>query len=97
VDYTDVVVLCTGTNQRQARAIAEEVNRVAKHELGVAPDGIEGLDAGWWVLVDFGSVIVHVFEQSMRGFYDLDALWTDAVRLPVPESAAAPDQIYSFP
>lgn len=50
---------------------------------GVRPVGVEGLDASRWVLIDFGDVLVHVFDEPMRGFYDLDALWADAKRVPL--------------
>lgn len=85
VDYTDIVVLATGNNPRHVRALAEDVRRWAKEEHDLLPEGVEGAGAGRWVLVDFGSVILHVFDQPMRGFYDLDGLWSDAESLPLPE------------
>lgn len=48
---------------------------------GVRPIGVEGLEASRWVLVDYGDVIVHVFDEPMRGFYDLEGLWADAPRV----------------
>ena len=86
VDYADVFVICTAGNRRQAQAIAEEVRRVGK-ELENRAIGIEGLEAARWVLVDFGAVVVHVFDEPLRGFYNLDGLWADAPRLPTPEVA----------
>lgn len=91
VDYTDLFVLCSATNRRQVQAIADEVRRVAKQELGLPTVGVEGYEAARWVLVDFGSVVLHVFEEPMRGFYNLDALWRDAPRLPVPDAGAEAD------
>jgi ribosome-associated protein len=87
VDYTDAFVLCSARNPRQVRAIAEEVRRVAKRDLQISIINIEGLKACRWVLVDVGSVIVHIFEQPFRGFYNLEGLWNDAPRFPLPESA----------
>ncbi len=88
VDYTDIFVLCSARNRRHVQAIADEVRRHAKQELELACAGVEGLPAARWVLVDFASVVVHVFDQPMRGFYNLDGLWADAPRLPVPDAPA---------
>jgi ribosome-associated protein len=85
VDYTDVFVLCTARNRRHVAALAEDVRAMAKHELGLQCLGIEGLPTARWVLVDFGSVVVHIFDEPLRPFYNLDGLWGDAPRLPVPE------------
>ena len=87
VDYTDVFVVLTGRNRRHVAALAEELRMYAKTELGLQPVGIEGLPAARWVLVDFGSVIVHLFDQPLRAFYNLDGLWIDAPRIAVPEPA----------
>ena len=87
VDYTDIFVLCTGRNPRHVNAIADELRRVAKRELSIPCAGVEGLPAARWVLVDFESVVVHIFDQPMRGFYDLDGFWGDVPRLPPPEGA----------
>ena len=88
VAFTDLFVVCSAHNRRQVRAVADEVCRVAKSEYGLIPAGVEGLEAGRWVLVDLHSVVVHIFDQTLRGFYDLDGLWADAPRLPVPEADA---------
>lgn len=85
VDYTDVFVLITGRNRRHVAALAEDLRTYAKHELGLKCEGIEGQAAARWVLVDFGSVVVHIFDEPLRAFYNLDGLWSDAPRLPVPE------------
>ena len=95
VDYTDTFVICSARNRRQVQAIAEEVRRVGK-SLGCAPRGTEGAEAARWVLVDLGPVVVHVFDEPLRGFYDLEALWRDAPRLPVPEVAASEQAESSF-
>lgn len=90
VAYADVFIVCTARSKRQVVAIAEEVRRKGR-ELGLKADGVEGLEASRWVLVDLGVVVVHVFDEAMRGFYDLDGLWRDAVRLPVPVVAGSPE------
>jgi len=89
IDFADIFVLCSATNRRQVRAIAEEIRRAAKQDHGLQATGQEGLEAARWVLVDFGEVVVHVFDDPHRGFYDLDGLWADAPRLPLPEGAEA--------
>lgn len=83
--YCDLFVICNGANHRQVRAIAEHVLETVRREAGTRPVGVEGLESGRWVLVDFGDVVLHVFESSLRGYYDLDGLWMDAPRLS-PES-----------
>lgn len=85
VDYCDIFVLLTARNRRHVAAIAEDLRLLAKRELGLRCVGIEGLPAARWVLVDFGSIVVHIFDEPLRGFYDLDGLWSDAPRLPLAE------------
>jgi ribosome-associated protein len=91
VDFCDIFVICSASNRRQVQAIAEAVRMHGKHEMALGSPSLEGMEAARWVLVDFGSVIVHVFDEPMRGFYNLDGLWSDAARLPVPEGGAARD------
>ena len=80
--YCDAFVICHGTNRRQVRAIAEGIQENLR-ERGVRPLGVEGMEASRWVLLDFGDVVVHVFDEPLRGFYDLDGLWGDAPRMKV--------------
>lgn len=84
VSYCDYFLLCNGTNKRQVRAIAQAVIDTAR-EHGVRPLSTEGLDSSKWTLIDLGDVVVHVFDQELRDFYDLDTLWQDAPRVDVPE------------
>ncbi len=94
IDYSDVIVICTGGNRRQVQAIADEVRRVAK-AAAITPIGVEGTEGARWVLVDYGSVVVHIFDEPVRPFYNLEGMWADAPRLPVPdapEAAAAADE-----
>lgn len=93
VDYCDVFVLLTARNRRHVAALAEELRMHAKRELGLIPVGIEGLPAARWVLVDFGSVVVHLFDQPLRAFYNLDGLWMDAPRLPTPDTDPSADAV----
>jgi ribosome-associated protein len=77
---TDFFVLATGTSDRQMRSVAEEIA-----EFGEGQDfkalSISGLEGGSWILVDFFDVVLHVFNNDSRQFYDLDSLWGDAPRV----------------
>ena len=75
---TDFIVLASGSSDRQVKAAADAVNLGLKKEHDTMPIGIEGLDEGRWVLIDYGDVMVHVFHEPVREFYDLDGLWCDA-------------------
>ncbi|MDX1734373.1 MAG: ribosome silencing factor [Halioglobus sp.] len=74
-DVMDCLVIASGTSNRHVRSLAENVSMEAKKN-GMRPLGIEGEDAGDWVLVDFGDVVVHVMLPATRDFYDLERLWT---------------------
>lgn len=79
---TDHFVIASGSNDRQVRAIAEEVERQVKSsESGRGPKRIEGKDDARWVLMDYGDFVVHVFHEEARRYYDLERLWGDAPRL----------------
>jgi ribosome-associated protein len=75
--YADFLVICSGTNERQLEAIAEAVESSLR-EIGDHPIGTEGTRGGRWVLLDFGDVVVHVFHEDERSYYDLEGLWSDA-------------------
>ena len=83
---TDFLVLASGSSDRQVKAAAEAINVGLKHEHDSMPIGIEGVNEGRWVLIDYGDVMVHVFHEPVRLFYDLDGLWCDAEEIPVPEN-----------
>jgi len=72
---TDIMVVATGTSNRQVKSLADNVS-VKSKELGVVPLGIEGADVGEWVLVDLGDVVVHVMLDPVRRFYQLERLWS---------------------
>lgn len=73
-DTTDVMMICTGTSTRHTTAIAEKVKRSLKSE-GFSVYGIEGITTGDWVLVDAGSVVLHVMVQEARDLYQLEKLY----------------------
>jgi len=76
---TDFFVLATGTSDRQMRAAAGRARQSAE-ELGERPFSVEGEEAGWWILLDYVDVVVHLFTEQSRGYYDLELLWGDAPR-----------------
>lgn len=87
VDYADYLVLMTGQSDRHVAAIAEAVD-AALSKRGFDAISVEGLPTGNWVLIDFVDVVVHVFQESTRSLYDLDGLWMDARRVPVPSGVS---------
>ena len=76
----DAFIICSGRSNRQVSAIAEHVRRVLR-EAGLRPLHVEGEKEGQWALLDYGHVIIHVFYEPVRNFYDLESLWADAPRI----------------
>lgn len=73
-------VICSAGTARQVRAITEAVEESVAETSGLRPLGVEGRDTLEWVLINYGDVLVHVFQQESRDFYDLERLWADAAR-----------------
>lgn len=86
--FTDYFVIASGTNVRQVQAIADELTERLKRE-GTRAERIEGYRTAEWVLVDYGDFIVHIFEEKARRFYDLERLWREGVRVPLPADLRA--------
>ncbi len=86
VDYADFLVIMTGRSDRHTQALAQGIEDALRKD-GMRPLAVEGLPHGSWVLMDFGDVVVHVFQDEARQLYDLEGLWLDARRLPVPAPA----------
>jgi len=84
---TDAFVVTNGRNTRQVRTIVDEVERQVKEGSGRSPSRVEGLDDAYWVLMDYGDFLVHVFLDEARSFYDLEHLWNDAPRVAWAEAA----------
>ena len=78
VDSFDALVISAGRNDRQVRAIAEEVERRVDLAVGVKPMRVEGWASAQWIALDYGDVIVHVFDLETRDYYDLEHLWSAA-------------------
>jgi len=87
----DAFIICSGRSNRQVAAIAEFIQvELKKH--GIKPLSVEGKKEGHWVLLDYGHVIIHVFYEPIRSFYDLEGLWIDAKKIKTPSLINAPDQ-----
>jgi ribosome-associated protein len=82
---TEYFVLATGNTDRQVKTVCEEVEKRLK-EAGLKAAGREGEQEGEWVLLDFGDLVVHVFQPETREFYRLEKLWEDAPRVELPQS-----------
>ena len=76
----DAFIICSGRSNRQVTAIAEFIITELK-KAGIKPLSVEGKKEGHWVLLDYGHVIIHVFYESVRNFYDLEGRWVDAKRI----------------
>jgi ribosome-associated protein len=81
----DCFVIVTGTSRRQLHAIAEEVNRELKKR-GEVRLSMSGYDESRWIALDYGGIIVHLFDEECRQFYDLEGLWADSIRIDLTET-----------
>jgi ribosome-associated protein len=82
--FADYFIICSGTSDRQVRAITESIQERLKMA-GILPLGIEGEASGQWILMDYGDVIIHVFLENIRNFYDMERLWSEAPRMDIPD------------
>jgi ribosome-associated protein len=78
--FTDYFLVASGNSSRQVQAISQHMARRLREE-GFKPFGIEGEQEAHWVLMDYGDVVIHIFYQPVREFYDLEGLWTEAPRV----------------
>ena len=81
VGYTDYLVICTARNERQAKAIHDEVHLRLKHDEGLLPANVEGEREARWVLMDYLDCVLHVFVPELRERYRMEVLWGEAPRL----------------
>lgn len=93
--FTDYFFICSGSSSRQVQAIADHILEQVKKQGGRPPLGTEGRSGGQWVLIDYGEIVVHVFHDPIRRFYDLEGLWVEAERIDIEEAAKKP--IYPHP
>ena len=81
VAYTDFLAICTVRNDRQAKAIVDDVRVQIKHETGLLPGGVDGAGDAGWVVLDYLDCVMHVFTEEARDRYQLEDLWREAPRL----------------
>jgi len=79
---TDFFVIATGTSDRQMRTVADEISHAAR-EMGLQRFGRAGYEQGRWILLDYIDIVVHIFDEQYRDYYDLELLWGDAERLKI--------------
>lgn len=82
--FADYFVICTGANQRQIQAIADEVGMRIKQQARELPNSLEGYNQAEWVLADYGDLLVHIFSPKAREYYDLERLWRSARTVEIP-------------
>jgi len=86
----DFFVIVTGTSRRQMHAMSEEIDRVLEQELGDRRLGLEGYEESRWILLDYGDIVVHLFDAETRQYYALEDLWSRARRIPYSPQVASP-------
>jgi ribosome-associated protein len=86
--FSDYFLICSGASDRQVRAISAAIQEALKKR-GILPLGVEGEAAGSWILLDYDDVVIHVFLESVRGFYDLERLWSEAPQMRVPDETVS--------
>ncbi len=86
--FTDYFLICNGGNPKQMQAITDEIGLQLKLQLGERPTSVEGYEGGEWILSDYSDLIVHVFSEKGRPFYDLDRLWRQGKELEIPADIA---------
>ena len=87
--FTDYFVICSGTSDKQVQAIADSVETFMRQQ-NVRALSAEGYRDGRWVLMDFGDIVVHVFLDALRDYYDLERLWSEAPRVKIPSEFYGP-------
>jgi len=87
----DYFVVVTGNSRRQLHAISEEIDHCLEDEMGDKRMGIEGYSESRWILLDYGSVVIHIFDKETREFYALEDFWGMAQRVPLPFISTPPD------
>jgi ribosome-associated protein len=85
----DYFVIATGSSRRQIHAMADEIEAVLKKEHKDRKRGAEGYEEGRWIVLDYGDVMVHLFDAEARDYWDIEHLWSDAKRVAVPAAGAA--------
>jgi ribosome-associated protein len=79
---TDYFIICSGRSSRQVMAIAEHIQKEMRNS-HIRPLGVEGQGSGHWILLDYGHIVIHVFYDPIRRFYNLEGLWSDVPRIQI--------------
>lgn len=87
----DFFVLATGSSRRQLHAISEQTDDALEKGLGEIRSGIEGYRESSWIVLDYGNVVIHLFDEETREYYDLESLWADGKRIPLEELGLMPN------
>ena len=82
--FTEYFVIASGFSDRQVQAIADSIVIELKED-GFTPVSVEGYREGRWVVVDYGDVVMHIFMDALRDYYDLEQIWFDAKKVPIPQ------------
>lgn len=90
--FADFFLILSGSSTRQTQALSAHLQETLGKQ-GIRPRGVEGIDPGHWILMDYNEVIVHIFYEPVREFYDLEGLWIDAPRLPISPDDS-PDKVF---
>ncbi len=94
--FADFFIICSGASKRQVMALAEHLQE-GLAQIRVKPLGVEGLQEGLWVLMDYNTLVVHIFYQELREFYDLEGLWADALKTEIAPPPSAMSAISAVP
>lgn len=82
-DMCEATLVCSADNEKQSQAIAEAIEERCKKVAGTRPLAVEGRQIGNWILIDYGSLVVHVFLSAARDYYAFDTLWPQAKKIPI--------------
>jgi ribosome-associated protein len=93
----DYFVLVTGSSRRQLHAVSDEIDHLFEQTWNDERMGIEGYTLSRWILLDYGDIVVHMFDDEARKFYDLDQLWCQAKRVPFEPPPASPSILQQSP
>ncbi|MFG0253474.1 MAG: ribosome silencing factor [Rhodopirellula sp. JB053] len=88
----DFFVIATGTSRRQLHAISEQIDDALEKGLGDRRMGIEGYQESSWIVLDYGSLVVHLFDEDTREYYDLESLWADGISVPLEDLGLTPNE-----
>jgi ribosome-associated protein len=86
--FADYFIVCSGGSRRQVLALAQHLEEILCKS-GAKPLGVEGMEEGQWVLMDYNDVVIHIFSQPLREFYNLEGLWAEAPQRSVDHAAYA--------